>query len=238
MTETLITRPEDLRPGDIFLGPIGGLVGLGVGLGQLVLGEGFRTGTLSIRHAAIVTRAAIVTADGFTVTGPELAQAMPRGAEVVGLDPELHWDERCAYVRLPEDYPGQGGDAAAVALAMVEAGVGYGWLSYPALAAGKLGWKVPHLDDLVTQRGPLTRLGVLPSGRVELSVAFPASAICSRFVDFAWDATGYDVLEDTRPGVATPGMMADQFTCRQGATWCRPRPNIAGSRAPARSWVV
>jgi hypothetical protein len=230
--ETPITWPEDLRAGDIFLGPIGGLVGLGVGLGQLVLGEGFRTGTLSIRHAAIVVEPARVTADGYTLHGPRLAQAMPSGAEVVHFDRDAHWTDRCAYVRLPATYAGQGGDAAAVALAMVEAGVGYGWTSYPALAAGKLGLKADWLG--VDARRPLTRLGVLPSGR-ELSVSFPVSAICSRFVDFAWDATGYDVLEDTRPGVATPGMIADQMSCRQGVTWCRPRP---AATAPARSWVV
>lgn len=240
-TETLITRAEDLRPGDLFLGPIGGLVGLGVGLGQLTLGEGFRTGTLSIRHAGILTEAAKVTADGFWISGPKLAQAMPSGAEVVPFDFADHWTDRCAWVRLPEDYAGQGADAAFIARLMVQEGVGYSFLTYPALAALKLGVAAPGLQRYVDRRE--ARLDPeLPSGRTteagdrRYPLDLPRRAICSRFVDYAWSATGKEVLEHTRPGVATPGMLADQLSYRPLVTWCRPRSG--GKAIPARSWVV
>lgn len=52
-----INSLEDVRPGDIMFGPIGGLVGLGVGLGQLALRDAFRIGRLSVRHVGIVVEA-------------------------------------------------------------------------------------------------------------------------------------------------------------------------------------
>src|ERR1041384_5243441 len=133
-----INRLEDVRPGDIMLGPIGGLVGLGVGLGQLALGEGFRLGRLSIRHVGIVTRASETQGPSEAwptgiITKPYLVQAMPGGAEEVGMMVETHWTPRHAYVRLLEDYPGQAEDAAAIARAMVRKGVDYSPASYLAL---------------------------------------------------------------------------------------------------------
>lgn len=228
MEEVKITWPEDLRPGDIFLGPIGGLVGLGVGLGQLVLGEAFRSGTLSVRHVAMVVEAG-------EWPGPaRIAQAMPNGAEVVDFRWDHHWTEKCAWVRLLEDYPGQGEDAAEVALAMVRDGVGYSFATYPALAAIRLGIAADRLQGWVDRRRPpVDWLGRM-DGREPAQLRFPERAICSRFADFAWTAAGHDVLEETRPGVATPGMMADQFSQRTGATWARPR----GIKLPARSWVI
>jgi hypothetical protein len=243
MEETLITKPGDLRPGDLFLGPIGGLVGLGVGAGQLLLGEGFRTGTLSIRHAAILTEAARMAPSAFGgpayLAAPRLAQAMPSGAEVVPLDPEKHWTPECAWVRLPESYPGQGEDAAAVARRMVAEGVGYSFLTYPALAGVKLGLEEGALERWVTRTRPPVRLDHFGPNDEPKDIALPVRAICSRFVDFAWSATGMKVLEDTRRGVATPGMLADQLSYRPGVTWCRPRLSLADpAQYVARSWVV
>jgi len=54
-----ITKLEDVRPGDIMFGPIGGLVGVGVGLGQLALREAFRIGRLSVRHVGIVVEGSV-----------------------------------------------------------------------------------------------------------------------------------------------------------------------------------
>lgn len=233
MTEQKIIWPEDLRPGDIFLGPIGGAVGLGVGLGQLVLGEAFRSGTLSVRHVAMVVEQRDYV--GPKLEGPMIAQAMPSGAEIVAFDWEKHWTQKCAWVRLPEDYPGQGADAAEVAKAMVRAGVGYSWLTYPALAALKVKLDLDFLQQWVDRRRPpMDFLGAEPSRFEPVRLRLPERAICSRFVDFARTAVGTKVLEETRPGVATPGMMADQFSCREGAVWARPK----GVKLPARSWTV
>lgn len=229
MEDVKITWPEDLRPGDIFLGPIGGLVGLGVGLGQLLLGEAFRSGTLSVRHVAMVVEAG-------EWPGPaRIAQAMPNGAEVVDFRWDHHWTEKCAWVRLPEDYPGQAKDAAEVALAMVREGVGYSFASYAALAALKVNMDLDGLRRWVDRRrDQWTDFPGLGGGNMTGAVQLPRRAICSRFVDFAWTAAGHDVLEETRPGVATPGMMADQFSQRIGAVWARPK----GEKLPARSWTI
>jgi hypothetical protein len=54
-----INSLEDVRPGDILFGPIGGLVGVGVGLGQLALREAFRIGRLSVRHVGIVVEGSV-----------------------------------------------------------------------------------------------------------------------------------------------------------------------------------
>jgi hypothetical protein len=114
---TAIESLADVRPGDIYFGPIGGAVGVGVALGQVALGEGFRVGPLSIRHVGIV-----VGNDQGLHPDVYMVQAMPHGAEQILMTPESHWTSKCAYVRLPEDYPGQAEDAAAIAQLMVAAG--------------------------------------------------------------------------------------------------------------------
>jgi len=52
-----IQRLEDLRPGDLMFGPIGGLVGAGVRLGELLVDGGFRVGPLNVCHVAVVVEA-------------------------------------------------------------------------------------------------------------------------------------------------------------------------------------
>lgn len=226
----------DLRPGDIMLGPIGGLVGVGVGLGQLVLGEAFRSGTLSVRHAGIVVRGADWSGGdptrGIPVAPPLLAQAMPSGAEIIGMSEEDHWTERHAYVRLPEDYAGQAEDAAAMAEAMVREGVAYSFASYASLAAWKLTGQ-SRLARWIDRRRPLRRLPMFPSGR-EYSVSLPCEAICSVFADQSWSLVGKRIVEDTRPQAVTPGMLADTLSSFDRATWCRPRPVRGG----ARVWTI
>jgi hypothetical protein len=220
----------DLRPGDIMLGPIGGLVGLGVGLGQLVLGEAFRSGALSVRHAGIVVRGA-EWSGGILVVPPLLAQAMPSGAEIVEMN-EGHWTERHAYVRLLEDYAGQALDAAGMAAAMVREGVAYSWASYLFLAAWKLtgqSWLARWID----RRRPPRQLPLSPSGR-EYSVRLPREAICSVFAEQSWTLVGKCVVRGTRPQAVTPGMLADTLAQYEGATWCRPRPG----RGSARVWTI
>lgn len=203
MTE-LITRLEDVRVGDIFLGPIGGLLGLGVGLGELLVDGGFRVGSVDVRHAGIVVRAAAAH-PGWTV--PELAQAMPRGAEIATMTREKHWTDRCLYARLPEDYPGQARDAAMVARDMVRAGVAYSFASYPALALQHWtgGW--PTLDRWVART------------REFEGVDIPVEAICSVFVDQAWTIAGKQVMpEGTKRQAVTPSSLATVLLQTEGIT--------------------
>jgi hypothetical protein len=54
---TRIRRLEDVRPGDLFLGPIGGWAGVGVRLGQLIVDGGWRVGPLDVRHIGVVVEA-------------------------------------------------------------------------------------------------------------------------------------------------------------------------------------
>jgi hypothetical protein len=257
MTARLITTPQDLRPGDMFLGPIGGLVGFGVGLGLDILGEAFQAGTLSIRHAGIIVEAAqtrvLSVYDGATYPGqvetlkpPMLAQAMPRGAEIVPLSLEHHWTERCAYVRLPEDYPGQAEDAAAVARLMVREGVGYSFLSYPALAAYKVGIRNARLRGWINRRRelvwinrrrepiPFEGAGTFVQNGTTGMISLPREAICSVFNDQAWSLVGKDLVDDTHPQAVTPGLLADVLSDLDGAVWARPR----GINLPARTWRV
>lgn len=227
-----INSLADLRPGDIMFGPIGGLVGLGVGMGQLALGEAFRVGRLSIRHVGIVVEASRPLHEdddevpagtpAVGVRSPRLVQAMPSGAEEIALTPATHWTDRHAYVRLPEDYPGQADDAAAIARLMVAEGVSYSFASYAALAAWRWGVKTPRLEAWIGRRREPVRAPFLEHGfdRERATVSLPREAICSVLVDQAWTLAGKrDLIRGTKPQVVTPGMMASQLWHRAGVTW-------------------
>jgi hypothetical protein len=203
-----ITHLRDVRVGDIFLGPIGGLVGAGVGIGEFIVDGGFRVGHVDVRHAGIVVTAHPGTR--YTDEHPygimdtfELAQAMPRGSEITTMTYDKHWTDRCLYARLPEDYPGQAEDAAEVARRMVAAGVAYSFASYPALALHRWtgGW--PSLDRWIDRR----RAGTRNSGG-SWTNDFPVEAICSVFVDQAWTLAGKTVMSGVKPQTATPSLLA------------------------------
>jgi hypothetical protein len=251
MTMSEIKRLEDLRPGDLMFGPIGGLVGLGVGLGQLALREAFRIGRLSIRHVGIVVEASrdlppgtvrnlstgewhpgdvlmgqLPRAEPFVewqsyptgvITTPRLVQAMPSGAEEIDMKLDTHWTDRHAYARLPEDYPGQGEDAAAIARLMVAERVAYSFSSYGALALRRWGVHTPQLDAWINRRRPGQDVAF---GRGETGIVqLPCEAICSVLADQSWSLTGKRVVEGTAPQVVTPGMMASQLWRRPGVVW-------------------
>lgn len=208
-------------------GPIGGVVGLGVGLGQILLGEGFRVGDLSVRHVGIVVEAARPEVDGHPGGAwfpPLLVQAMPDGAEMVPMNGDDHWTEHHAYVRLTEDYPEQAEDAAVCARVMVEEGVSYSWASYLALAAWRFGWRTDRLGAWIDRRR-----------RSKDGLDIPREAICSVLVDQAWTLTGKQVMpRETHPQVVTPGALAAHLLTVPGAYWVRPTP------VPyvARTWTV
>jgi hypothetical protein len=215
----MIRKLQDVRVGDIFLGPIGGLVGLGVGLGEFLVDGGFRVGTVDVRHAGIVVTARPGTRyddpaypDGITDTF-ELAQAMPRGAEITTMTYAKHWTDRSLFARLPEDYPGQALDAAAVARLMVQEKVAYSFASYPALALRRWtgGW--PWLDQWIDRTRPSVPFA-FPSGAWadDPPAQFqnlPVEAICSVFVDQAWTLAGKQVMPEGTPSqVVTPSSLA------------------------------
>lgn len=186
----------DLRPGDIGFGPLTGAARSAV-WGQAILGEGFHIGALNVGHVFVVTRA-----------GPNsvgIVEAMPAGARtnIVGAD---RWNERYAYVRLPEDYPGQAADAAAIARAMI--GTPYSFASYVALAAWRFGLSTPRLEKWIGRRGPFQAI----PGTVLQGMRLPREAICSVLADQAWSLTGKKVMQDGRPHqCVTPGALGKRL---------------------------
>ena len=245
-----------LRPGDIMFGPIGGAAGVGVGLGQLVLGEGFSVGPLSVRHVGIVVEASSslgpavrddrtghytelgpnidphqFTPAGATVyptgviTTPRLVQAMPGGAEEIEMTADTHWTDRHAYARLPEDYPGQAADAAAIARLMVAAGVAYSWASYAALAAWKFGLSTPRLESWIGRRQDPRSITMPASHTPFISEGFrlPVEAICSVLADQSWSLAGKKVMTGVPHQCVTPGALARQLLFRtEGVEWAFP----------------
>jgi len=71
-----IERLEDLRPGDLMFGPIGGLVGAGVRLGELLVDGGFRVGPLNVCHVGVVVEASR-NLSGVTLYDAEHDRYMP-----------------------------------------------------------------------------------------------------------------------------------------------------------------
>jgi hypothetical protein len=195
-----IERFEDVRAGDVMLGPIGGLTGVGVRLGEIWIGDGFRIGKLAVAHAGIVV------AGGRAVGGPRLVQAMPGGAEEIAMTPQRHWNDRTVYFRLPEDYVGQAWDASLIARDMVIEGVDYSPLSYAALGAWKHGLSTPRLEQWIGRRRPAEPFTF--STGVTKPIALPVEAICSVLVDQAWSLTGKRIMQGVPHQCVTPGGLA------------------------------
>lgn len=217
-----ITSIRDLRPGDIGLGPIGGLAGLGVTLGQWVLGEGLYLGNdyrMSIRHACIVTDAAGPASPGSsTWVEPQYVEAMPSGARAIRGD---RWNRDWAWCRLPEDYPGQAADAAAVAMMMADAKIPYSPVSYLYLARWRLGLDTKRTLAWINRRQePPT--WTLPSGR-GLLTRLPREAICSVLVDQSWTLAGKRIMHGVPHQCVTPKGLANTLRfATEGVTWAFP----------------
>lgn len=221
---------SDLRPGDIGFGPIKGAAGMLVNAGQLLLGEGFRVGDLDIRHVFVVTEAGKgrlgdgkhvhVELSKIPEYGPYAVEAMPNGAREAGIS--SRWTPEYAYVRLPEDYPGQASDAAAIARAMI--GTPYSFASYAALAAWRFGLSTPRLEKWIGRRREYSGPAQLPSGAIMSgSGRLPAEAICSVLADQAWTLAGKKVFTDQRPHqCVTPGALARRLLWMPGAEWLVP----------------
>lgn len=206
-----MTTLSDLRPGDIGFGPIKGGAGLLVNAGQLLLGEGFHVGRLDIRHVFVVTQS---VAASVLSGNPYCVEAMPSGARQYPIGDR--WTPEYAYVRLPEDYPGQAEDAAAIARAMI--GTPYSFASYAALAAWRFGIKTPRLERWIDRRKPAENIF---QGEDE-EVMLPAEAICSVLADQAWSLTGKKIMRDVAHQCVTPGALAGRLLSYPGAQWFRP----------------
>jgi hypothetical protein len=217
---------DDVRPGDLCFTNIGGFVPgvFPVKLGMLATGDRVRIGRLSVDHVIVVTEAAgELVDDGPSATyvegprhdlprrtrrrGPLGVQAMPEGAEEIELTADRHWSPASAFLRIPEDYPGQGLDVAAVARLFVEAEVDYSFASYLALGLWRAGRETPRLEAWIDRRQEPRRLE-LPGRGYPISVRLPVEAICSVLADQCWSTTGKRVVEGVAKQAVTPGRLA------------------------------
>jgi hypothetical protein len=200
----MIANLDDLRPGDLMFGPISGWAGTLVNAGQAILRESTRLGTLVVEHVGVIVRASTVI-DGM-YWPPAVGQAMPGGAAEYDMDDAGYWSPRYAYVRLPEDYPGQARDAARVMDLMCQEQIPYSPLSYLALSAWRLGLGAERLEAWINRRRP-AEVVTMPSGR-ELELALPCEGICSVLADQAWSLTGKKIMTGVPHQCVTPGALA------------------------------
>lgn len=202
---------NDVRPGDFMIaGQNAAPAKALVYTGQWLLKSQFRIGRFAAGHVAVIT------------PGQKLVEAMPHGARERDLR-ESDWSDNTAFLRLPEDYPGQALDAAYLAQAMV--GTPYSIMSYVYIAAYLDGIKSDWLAHRIDRRhDEYTRL-TLPSGRLANNT-LPVEEICSVLAEQSWAMTmlaGKSVIHGTKPQVVTPGMFTGQLWNRpgvdKGAAW-------------------
>lgn len=223
---------QDVRPGDLIFTDISEPLAASmlVKIGMLVLGERVRIGRRSFDHVLIVTEAADedywVDGDGEEhLCGPLAVQAMPGGAEEIELTEAKHWGPKVSVCRLPEDWPGQALDAAAIARVMVRVGTPYSFASYLMLALWRWGVRPAWLAARINRRRPGTLRLERWSGGPEMGAGktrgghLPVEAICSALVDACWTLAGHEVCVGTKPQIVTPGMLAMQLWRRVGSIW-------------------
>lgn len=209
----------DLRPGMIGFGPIDGAARWPVWVGELLLGEGFTVGELEVEHVFVVTE--VAGTDPGANRYPMCVEAMPSGAREWSI--KDRWTDRYAYVMLPEDYPAQAADAAAIARAMT--GTPYSFASYLALAAWRFGWKTDRLEAWINQRKPAVPLDLHDPDREQSDMTMlPRQAICSVLADQAWALTGKQVMPAGTPHqCVTPGALAGHLlNGMPGVQWLWP----------------
>lgn len=205
----------DLKPGDIGIMKMGGLVPgfFPVGVGTALLKETFRVGSFRADHVLMCVEA---TQGNMHSEPPRAVQAMPRGAEEIALRADRHWTDGVVWFRLQEDYAGQAEDAAAIARLFVSEKVPYSFASYLALAAWSRGLKVERLERWINRRRHIGKRFLLPSGKFGAPIGLPQEAICSVLVDQAWSLAGKRVIQGVARQCVTPGKMAIQLNNRAG----------------------
>lgn len=212
MTDT-IESLANVRPGDIGVMKMGGLVPglLPVAAGMLLCGDAFRLGRRRADHVLICVES---DPRPHAQRWGRAVQAMPRGAEEIALTPAKHWTDTVTWFRLPEDYPGQAEDAAAIARLFVSERVPYSFLSYVALAAWARGLKAERLEKWIDRHGE--QVSYPTQHGPSFPVHLPKEAICSVLVDQAWTLAGKRVMNGVQRQCVTPGAMMGQLYSRRG----------------------
>jgi hypothetical protein len=199
----VIRSLSDLRAGDVGFGPIGGLAGIGVWLGQGVLGDWSEEDN-KVRHVYMIT------GTDFHPDSParEAVEAVAGGVRRV--DIRDRWTPAYRYIR--PAYAGAQQAALAAHHAERMLNVPYNWLNYPALTAHHLHLPVPHLDDWIARTD---------------ADGYPRHVICSQHVDAALTLAGFQVFDDGRlPQDVWPSALFNQLL-KLGGVYVRP-----GRQAP------
>jgi len=189
---------EQLRPGDIGFGPIGGLAGVGIRLGQKIV-DATTPEESKYQHVLVVTEAAEIerglaeVGPGWITAPPRIVQAMPRGAEEVEIGAE-HWTPAYLYIRPHYRTAELGYEALSLQVAHAArkyVGTPYSFLDYAAIAGLHLGIK----DGCVRRR-----------------VTSSKHMICSQLADQSMSDAGWHVFDDGRlPQDVTPAALYRQM---------------------------
>lgn len=151
------------QPGDAGFSTIPGMVGKVPLWGQVAIGDACR-----FDHVFLVVNAL----DDEEYPDGRIIQAMPRGAEYRPLRQRIAPGFAYASIPLTDEQRWRIPDAAGRYF-----GVGYSWLSYPAIAAVKRGLPIPHLKAYIANSGRL---------------------ICSQLIDRILFDVGYHLFSDKR----------------------------------------
>lgn len=166
---------EQLRPGDVGFGNIGGAAGALIWAGQKIVDATSREES-KFKHVFVVVGALSVHTRADEPHSPRIVQAMPSGAECIEIGAE-HWSPYFVYIR-PRYSPhmtGMAQDVAAAAMNYV--GTPYSFLDYVAIAGLHVG----------IRNGPVRRY-----------VKSTGHQICSQLVDQAMSDAGWHVFDDGR----------------------------------------
>lgn len=182
---------DDLRPGDIGFGPIGGRVGLGVRIALAIADGGG-----PYQHVYMVTEGCVKSYEspGFSLdeySGPWAVEAMPRGA--VKVDISSRWTKDFCYIRPDYLDETQALQAASIAEGLI--GTPYSYLDYLALAAHHMHLPVSHLDKFITTSKHM---------------------ICSQLVDYCLTQANWHTFNDHRLSQdVTPSAFYNELTRRR-----------------------
>jgi hypothetical protein len=176
-----VSSLADLRVGDLGFGPIGGAVGVGVGLGEVAVAPFDQRMSWRqwwhVRHCGWVVRAATPQwrPDGGAVGAPLFAQAEPGGFQVVSMTEHKFWGRDWAYLR-PNYGMRQAATMGQLGFELASSKTPYGFEDYAAIAAHRAGLHVKAVDDFIARTDPKTGL--------------PLRAICSQALDAALTLSG------------------------------------------------
>jgi hypothetical protein len=139
---------NDLGPGWLAFGPIGGGAGGLVGVGQVLLTPWRHQ--LTWKRWWKVRHTGVVATRGGGDFGPDLVQAEPGGVQEVEMTTGQHWTKDWIYV-LPKYGIGQADKVAEIARRQARKKIPYAFECYPAIALHRTPIPTPALDHWLSR---------------------------------------------------------------------------------------